>query len=67
VREFNLDWQKGYEAGLSVGIANERDRIIKQLENIKNEPQGKSENWLYKVARTAYADATIRLIKGENK
>ena len=49
------------------GQRMERERIIKLLEDIKNKPQLKQENWLYKVARTAYADATIRLIKGETK
>lgn len=29
----NLDWQKGYEEGLSVGISNERNRIIKLFED----------------------------------
>jgi hypothetical protein len=47
------------------GEMAERSRIIELLEDIKNEPQRKQENWLYKVARTAYADATIKLIKGE--
>lgn len=47
--------------------AHTEQRIIKLLEDIKNKPQLKQENWLYKVARTAYADATIRLIKGETK
>jgi len=33
VSEFNLDWQKGYEEGLQVGIENESNRIIKLLDN----------------------------------
>jgi hypothetical protein len=45
----------------------ERERIIKLFEDIKNEPSRKSENWLHKVARTAYTTAAIALIKGEQK
>lgn len=56
-----------YDSGIFCGTLDERQRIIKLLEDIKNKPQLKQENWLYKVARTAYADATIRLIKGETK
>lgn len=43
------------------------DRIIKLFEDIKNEPQREQENWLHKVARTAYATAAIRLIEGKGK
>ncbi len=59
----DTEYTKGFKAGLTW----ENGRIIKLLEDIKNEPSRKSENWLHKVARTAYAEATIRLIKGENK
>lgn len=31
--EFNLDWQKGYEEGLKVGVENEHNRIIRLLED----------------------------------
>ena len=34
MRKFNLDWQKGYEEGLAVGIENENTRIIKLLPSI---------------------------------
>ncbi len=37
---FNLDWQKGYEEGLKVGIANERDRIIALVEAWLDDDQG---------------------------
>ena len=32
MRKFNLDWQKGYEEGLRIGIENENNRIIKLIE-----------------------------------
>lgn len=50
-----------------LGVKHAEERIIKLFEDIKNEPQRKQENWLYKVARTAYANAAIALIKGETE
>lgn len=32
MRNFNLDWQKGYEEGLALGIAREQARIVKLLQ-----------------------------------
>jgi hypothetical protein len=29
---FNLNWQRGYEEGLALGIAREQERIVKLLQ-----------------------------------
>lgn len=59
-REFNLDWQKGYEEGLRIGIKNENERIIRLLEiDCK---QGLSDD-----LQGCFHQNTIELIKGEQK
>lgn len=72
MRKFNLDWQKGYEEGLRVGIENENNRAIKLIEKhfIENDEGGTGYcqgcDW-----RNAYAVGfekhLIDLIKGEQK
>jgi hypothetical protein len=51
---FNLDWQKGYEKGLKVGIANERNRIVALVEAWLDDDQGDLRN-------------VLNLIKTDNK
>ena len=59
MRKLNLDWQKGYEEGLRVGIQNESNRIIKLLED---ECAG---DWPKVIEMSL--ENLIALIKGENK
>jgi len=33
MNDFNLDWQKGYEEGLALGIARGQERIVKLLQD----------------------------------
>jgi exoribonuclease R len=63
VAEFDR-WLEAHNAEV---VKETEERIIKLFAEIKNEPQRKQENWLHKVARTAFADAAIKVIKGEQK
>jgi hypothetical protein len=73
-REFDLDWQKGYEEGLSVGIENERNRIIKLLDVVEY-PNGDATKFQTlsdavfdgEMTFGEYRNQLIALIKGENK
>ena len=61
VAEFDR-WLEAHNAEV---VKETEERIIKLFAEIKNEPQRKPENWLHKVARTAFADAAVKVIKGE--
>ena len=75
MRKFNLEWQKGYEEGLRVGIENENNRIMRLLESKLcwcvgqplNEDNGKEElmkhmNCDWQAMQIEYH---VALIKGE--
>ncbi len=70
--KFNLDWQKGYEEGLRVGIENENNRAIKLIEKhfIENDEGGTGYcqgcDWKNAYA-VGFEKHLIELIKGEQK
>ena len=68
MRKFNLDWQKGYEEGLKVGIENENNRIIKLLEDeeLHTHPNNTLANY-DKLVWEGIKEQLIALIKGEQK
>lgn len=68
MRKFNLDWQKGYEEGLKVGIKNENNRIIKLLEDeeLHTHPNNTMANY-DKLVWGGIKEQLINLIKGEQK
>lgn len=72
MKEFNLDWQKGYEEGLRVGIENENNRAIKLIEKhfIENDEGGTGYcdgcDWQNSYA-VGFEKHLISLIKGEQK
>ena len=72
MREFNLDWQKGYEEGLQVGIENEKNRTIKLLE--KHSVEADEGGWTYCDGckwegnrGVSFDKHLMELIKGEQK
>ena len=64
MREFSLDWQKGYEDGLRVGIENETNHILKLL---KNRMKGCEGHHCESCDEQIGLIAATRLIKGEQK
>lgn len=68
MRKFNLDWQKGYEEGLKVGIENENNRIIKLLEDeeLHTHPNNTMANY-DKLVWEGIKEQLIELIKEEQK
>ena len=72
MRKFDLDWQKGYEEGLRVGIENENNRAIKLIEKhfIENDEGGTGYcqgcDW-QNAYSVGFEKHLIELIKGEQK